>query len=82
MFGFLNVLLCAAALLANLGEPAALALLGERDPRAVAFDADGARWRGQRLDTEVLERARESMASFGSCSFSEPMDGLRGVRLL
>ena len=82
MFGFLNVLLCAAALIGDLGEATALALLEERDPRAVAFDAQGARWRGQRFDTEVLERARESMASFGSCSFREPMDGLRGVRLL
>lgn len=82
MFGFLNVLLCAAALLGELGEATALALLEERDPWSVAFDAEGALWHGQRLDTEMLERARESMAAFGSCSFGEPMDGLRDVRLL
>lgn len=82
MFGFLNVLLCTAALLRGLREDMALAVLEERDGRAVAFDGDGARWRGQRLDTDVLERARECMAAFGSCSFGEPMDDLRGVRLL
>jgi hypothetical protein len=82
MFGFLNVLLCTAALLGGLKEDMALAVLEERDARAVAFDAEGARWRGQRFDTELLERARECMAAFGSCSFREPMDDLRGVQLL
>ena len=82
MFGFLNVLLSAAALLGGLGDATALAILEERDPRAVAFDTEGARWRGKHLNTDVLERARESMAAFGSCSFREPMDGLRGARLL
>jgi len=82
MFGFLNVLLCTAALLGGLKEDMALAVLEERDDRAVAFDGDGARWRGQRFDTDLLERARESMTAFGSCSFREPMDDLRGVQLL
>ena len=82
MFGFLNVLLCAAALIGGFGESTALALLEEREPRDVSFDAGGAHWRDQRLDTDLLERARECMAAFGSCSFHEPMDGLRGVQLL
>lgn len=82
MFGFLNVLLCTAAVLGGLPERTAYDLLEERDGRATAFDGDGARWRGQRFDTELLERAREYMSAFGSCSFREPMDDLRGVRLL
>ena len=82
MFGFFNVLLCTAALLGGLKEDMALGVLEERDPRAAAFDTQGARWRGQRFDTELLERARECMAAFGSCSFREPMDDLRGVHLL
>ena len=82
MFGFLNVLLCTAALLGGAQSEIALAILEERDGRAVSFDADGARWRGQRFDTELLDRAREYMAAFGSCSFREPMDDLRGVQPL
>jgi hypothetical protein len=82
MFGFFNVLLCTAALLGGLTEELALAVLEERDPRAATFDTEGARWRGHRFDTALLERARESMAAFGSCSFREPMDDLRGVQLL
>ena len=82
MFGFLNVLLCTAALLGGVSEDVALAVLEERDGRAVAFDGEGARWRGQRFDTELLERARERMAAFGSCSFREPMDDLRAAQLL
>jgi hypothetical protein len=82
MFGFFNVLLCTAALLGGLDEGMALSLLDERDARAVTFDVGGARWRGQRFDTELLERARECMAAFGSCSFREPMDDLRAAQLL
>lgn len=82
MFGFLNVVLCTAALLGGLREDMALAVLEERDGRAVTFDTEGARWRGRRFDTELLDRARECMAAFGSCSFREPMDDLRDSRLL
>jgi hypothetical protein len=82
MFGFLNVLFCTAAVLGGTSEDLALAILEERDARAAAFEADGARWRGHRFDTDLLERAREYMAAFGSCSFREPMDDLRGARLL
>lgn len=82
MFGFLNVLLATASLLAGMREDLAQSILDERDGRAVMFDGEGARWRGQRFDTDLLERARECMAAFGSCSFREPMDDLRGVNLL
>jgi hypothetical protein len=82
MFGFFNVLLCTAALLGGLTDGLALAVLEERDARAATFDGEGARWRGQRFETDLLERARDCMAAFGSCSFREPMDDLRGAQLL
>ena len=82
MFGFLNVLLGVAALHATLSEEQAIALLEERDTRAVHFDERGARWRGHALSMEILARARESMVAFGSCSFREPIGDLRSQGLL
>jgi hypothetical protein len=59
------------------------AILDERAPAAIAIDAGGARWGDRRLSLESLRRARGTMANaFGSCSFREPMDELRGLALL
>ena len=82
MFGFMNVLLCVAALVSGKGEAVATALLEERRPDAERFTADGARWGEHLFDTNTLARARERMAAFGSCSFREPMDDLRALHLL
>ncbi|HEU4993268.1 MAG TPA: hypothetical protein VFT29_00530 [Gemmatimonadaceae bacterium] len=91
MFGFLNMLLCVAVLCARRGEAEAIALLEERNPGAVRFDDQGSHWRPTvaraatgdvNLPMTALELARESMASFGSCSFSEPLADLRSIGLL
>lgn len=82
MFGFLNVVLAVAALHENLTEKQIIALLEERDRSAVHFDERGARWCGHALSMEVLARARDSITAFGSCSFREPVDELRALRLL
>jgi len=82
MFGFLNVLLAVAGLHAGLSDAEAIALLEERDPRAFVFSGDGARWRDHSLSSTALAAARESMASFGSCSFREPVADLRAASLL
>ena len=82
MFGFLNVLLAVAAVHAELGEDQVVALLEERSGRAARFDTHGVRWRGHLLPVDALERARASMASFGSCSFREPVKDLRSMGLL
>lgn len=72
MHGFLNVFL-AAALLEHADE-----ILREEDPRAFAFDDDGASWRGHRVSTDALRVMRRDFAtSFGSCSFEEPIGDLR-----
>lgn len=82
MFGFLNVLLATAALHAGLSESDARALLEERNPDAVRFDEQGARWRGHELPRAVLDRTRDSLVAVGSCSFREPVADLRSMSLL
>lgn len=81
MFGFLNVLLAVAAL-HGLSHDEAVMLLEERDPWAVQFEEPGVRWRGRELPMAILEKARDTMAAFGSCSFHEPVGGLRAMGLL
>jgi hypothetical protein len=83
MFGFLNLFLAAAFVDAGLDDAAAERLLEERDRAAFSFDADGVEWRGHRLDLDRIRRAREStIISFGSCSFTEPIDDLHSLGLL
>lgn len=84
MHGFLNVFLTAAFV--HHGElPAELVqeLLEEKGGGAFEFSAAGVAWRGHRLSAEELAQARQEFAaSYGSCSFQEPVDDLRGLRLL
>jgi hypothetical protein len=82
MFGFLNVLFAVAALHAGLDERVAKSILEEREPAAFRFDATGATWRETPLPRSILERTRESMTAFGSCSFSEPVGDLKALGLL
>lgn len=82
MFGFLNVLLATAALAAGAGEQTATALLETRGPADIEFRPDGISAPGVALSLADIARARESMASFGSCSFREPVDDLRALHLL
>jgi hypothetical protein len=84
MFGFLNVLLAVAALRAGerLAGTEPVAILDERDSRAFEFDDRGVRWRGHAFPLDLLTEARDSMVTFGSCSFREPMDALRAMSLL
>lgn len=82
MYGCLNLLLATAALHAGLGEGAATRLLEERDRESVEFDEAGLRWRGAGISIDAVRRARESMVAFGSCSFREPIEDLRGMSLL
>jgi hypothetical protein len=80
MHGFVNVFV--AATFVRIGVPAsdAVAMLEETAPGAFAFDADGVTWRNRRATTPAIRAARTNYAlSFGSCSFREPVDELRGL---
>jgi hypothetical protein len=83
MYGFLNVFLATAWLREGLAEADAVRLLEERDPAAIRIDAQGIEWRGRRLGIDALARARDAgIASFGSCSFAEPIADLEALGLL
>ena len=82
MFGFLNVFLATAA--AHVGRPEGdvIAILDERDPSTIRFETTTVSWRRVSLPADSIVQARNSMTSFGSCSFTEPMSGLRDSHLL
>jgi hypothetical protein len=78
MFGFLNLFLAAAFLRQGLADADVLRLLEERDPQAFRVGPDLIEWRGHQLTRAAIEAARaRSILSFGSCSFTEPVDEAR-----
>ncbi len=84
MFGYLNVFLAAALLLQGESPDDARRLLLESDPSAFAVDEHAVTWRGAspavRLERATLKVVREQLlVSFGSCSFTEPVDELRAM---
>ncbi len=84
MHGFLNVFI-AAAMIREHGIDAgrATAILEERDAANFHFTPEGVRWDGLVLEDTELAEAREGFAlSYGSCSFDEPVEDLRGLGLL
>ena len=83
MFGFINLFFAAALAEAGAGESELAAVLDERRSTAFDFSDEGARWRDHAVSLEQLERTRRTFAaSFGSCSFREPVDDLRELALL
>jgi hypothetical protein len=83
MHGFVNVFLAAAFLRAGMEPKIAVQLLDEQSADAFHFDLDGVSWRKHRLSRREIEAARQRFAvSFGSCSFTEPVDDLKSIRLL
>jgi hypothetical protein len=83
MHGFLNVFLAAAFLRAGMESALAVSLLEEQSSAVFRFDGDGVTWREHRLISKELVAARRSFAlSFGSCSFTEPIDDLQSLGLL
>ena len=83
MHGFLNVFLAAAFLRAGMQKSLAVELLEEQSAQAIRFEAEGIAWGGHRLTSEQMSAARQTFAvSFGSCSFTEPVDELRSFGLL
>jgi hypothetical protein len=82
--GFLN--LFSAGLLAHVRgvrEPQVLAIIDEQDPSAFQFTEFGLCWRDQQLTVdELVEGRRTAVTSFGSCSFSEPVEDLLQMGVL
>jgi hypothetical protein len=83
MHGFINVFLAAAFLRAGMEPALAVQLLEEQSSQAFHFDSDGVNWRNRRINRQEIAAAREGFAvSFGSCSFTEPIEDLRSLHLL
>jgi hypothetical protein len=83
MHGFLNVL--GAAVLAaeyQWNTDQAVTMLEDEDPRSFSFTDDLFTWRDWKIETERLQKRRNFVRSFGSCSFDEPRDDLRVLNLL
>ncbi len=73
MFGFLNVFLAAVFLHAGADDRTLVALMEERDQRALLVSDGAIRWRTYTVTTAQIAAARAAFAgSFGSCSFDEP----------
>ncbi len=82
MFGFLNVLIATAGLRASWSQADVVRAIEERDRRELTIGADGVHWRDRQLTVETLLAARDSLTAFGSCSFKDPVSGLRASALL
>jgi len=83
MFGFLNVFAAAAFAQSRMNERLLGELVEEEDLAALQFTDDLLSWRGHTLTAKQIASARASLGlSFGSCSFDEPVEGLRAAGLL
>jgi hypothetical protein len=83
MFGFLNVFTAAVFAHARANERMLIDILNESDPEAFRFGDESLVWRGQVATAKQITSARSSLGlAFGSCSFQEPVDGLRELQLL
>jgi hypothetical protein len=83
MHGFLNVL--GAAVLAaehRWDTNQTAVMLKDEDARSFSFADDFFAWREWRIDSKRLQYRRRFVVSFGSCSFDEPRDDLRVLKLL
>jgi hypothetical protein len=83
MHGFLNVLGAAVLAAEHRWDTNQTAImLEDEDARSFSFTDDSFAWREWRIDIKRLQYRRRFVASFGSCSFDEPRDDLRALKLL
>jgi hypothetical protein len=82
MHGFLNVFLASAFLLDGLPSVELETLLGDTDASHFEFGDSSIAWCGHRVTQARLLESRALAASFGSCSFEEPVGDLHSLNLL
>jgi hypothetical protein len=83
MHGFLNVL--GAGVLAlehQWNETEIVRMLDDEDPSSFSFTDEFFAWRDWEIPTAKVKARREWVTSLGSCSFDEPRDDLRALKLL
>ena len=80
MYGFLNVLAAAAFATTGAEEGAIRELLEEESRSEFNFGQNGISYRGKSIALEEISEMRaKGMASFGSCSFEEPVRELSDI---
>jgi hypothetical protein len=80
LHGFINVFVAAAFAWHGNDRGAVIGVLHECDPESFDFSDDILTWRGRSLTTSQIAAARRDFAhSFGSCSYEEPVAGLRAM---
>ncbi len=83
MHGFLNVLGAAVLAAEHRWDTNQTAMmLEDENVDSSSFTDDFFAWREWRIDTKRLQYRRRFVVSFGSCSFDEPRDDLRALKLL
>lgn len=83
MYGFLNLLVAAGLSRAGANVDEVVAALEETSAAAFVIGKDHIAWRGHRIALNDIHSLRtESVISFGSCSFTEPIDDLKSLGLL
>jgi hypothetical protein len=83
MHGFLNVLGAAVLAAEHRWDTNQTAMmLEDENVDSFSFTDDFLAWREWRIDTKRLQYRRRFVVSFGSCSFDEPRDDLRALKLL
>lgn len=83
MFGFLNIFVAAVFAQLHMHERVLAEIVSEEEPTAFRFGEYGLEWRGRTATARQITSARSSLGlAFGSCSFQEPLDGLRAIGLL
>jgi hypothetical protein len=84
MHGFVNLFVAAALVRARKVEPGVTAaILEDGDARHFVLGEESAGWKNIQVGVAQLAECREAFAlSYGSCSFEEPGEELRGLGLL
>jgi hypothetical protein len=84
MHGFLNLLAAASFAAAHNLRPNGIErVLAEEDPGAFEVGSDGIRVGGEHASgLEIAAARRHLFASYGSCSWREPVEDLRGLGML
>lgn len=83
MFGFLNIFLAATLLHSGATVDSAIRLLTDSDPGNFSLAGDAIGWREHRFTAAQIASTRRSLLrSYGSCSFTEPIEGLQALHWL
>lgn len=83
MHGFLNVLVASVVAYAGGGVEDITSILEEQSISVFDFNEGGLSWRSHKLNVTTLAALRGEFAiSFGSCSFTEPIQDLQSLGLL